>query len=70
MKFICDENDEGALEIVFLKPGNILGNTGVYVNNIDEADLERHYKAITNNTFKGSDSDFTEGDVKNRSQAK
>lgn len=33
---ICDEDADGAMQIVFLQPGNILNRTGLYVNNISE----------------------------------
>ena len=33
---ICDEAADGAMQIVFLQPGNILNRTGLYVNNISE----------------------------------
>ncbi len=33
---ICDEDADGAMQIIFLQPGNILNRTGLYVNNISE----------------------------------
>lgn len=42
-KHACDISDDGALQIVFLKSGNILTKTGVYVNNLDTDELERMY---------------------------
>lgn len=61
----CDPEDFGALQVVFLTPANVLERTGVYVRNIDPDELN---KMIAQ--FEHKNSDYTEGDVKNRSQAK
>ena len=61
----CLQEDFGALQVVFLTPANILERTGVYVKNIDPDELN---KMIVQ--FEHKNSDYTEGDVKNRSQAK
>lgn len=65
MHYICDENDPGALQIVFLTDSNVLNYTGIYVKNLDNDELEKAYKSANSRS-----SDFTQGDVKNRSQAK
>ena len=65
MQYVCDENDPGALQIVFLNDANVLNYTGVYVKNLDNEKLEQAYKNANS-----SGSDFTQGDVQNRSQAK
>lgn len=65
MNYICDENDLGALQIVFLTDSNVLNYTGIYVKNLDNDELEKAYKSANSRS-----SDFTQGDVKNRSQAK
>ena len=65
MNYICDENDPGALQIVFLTDSNVLNYTGIYVKNLDNDELEKAYKSANSRS-----SDFTQGDVKNRSQAK
>ena len=33
---VCDDDADGALEVVFLQSGNILNRTGIYVNNIKD----------------------------------
>ena len=43
-QFICDGDDPDALEIVFLKTGGLLENTGVYVKGIDDNKLDRLYR--------------------------
>lgn len=37
---LCDREDEGAMEIIFLQDGNILNRTGVFVNNLYSSDVE------------------------------
>ena len=37
---ICEKDDPGAMEIVFLQAGNILNHTGVYVRGINNDDIE------------------------------
>lgn len=43
----CDENDPGAMEIVFLQESNILNRTGIYVNNIDGSQVETRIKEMS-----------------------
>lgn len=38
---ICDQDDEGAMEIIFLQPGNILNRTGLFVKNINSDEVEK-----------------------------
>lgn len=64
-QFVCDKDDEGALQIVFLTDANILNYTGVYVKNINSAKLEKIYKSK-----KASDVSYKDGDIATRSQAK
>ena len=61
----CEPEDQGALEVVFLTAANVLNRTGVFVRNIDPDKLQKMIDA-----FEHKNSDYTEGDVKNRSQAK
>ena len=65
MQYMCDPEDPEGLQIVFLNDANVLNYTGVYVKNLDNDILELAYRYAYN-----SGSDFTQGDVKNRSQAK
>ena len=65
MDHICDREEDGALEIVFLNDANVLNYTGQFVKGINPEILEKIYN---NKNIK--ESDFTSGDVKNRSQAK
>ncbi|MBR1454665.1 MAG: hypothetical protein IJ593_08515 [Lachnospiraceae bacterium] len=39
-KHICEPDDDGAMEIVFLQAGNILNRTGMYVNNLNDDELQ------------------------------
>lgn len=70
MHYICDEDDDGALQIVFLTDANILKYTGIYVKGISASEFEGKYKALMHSDTSESKMDFTEGDVKTRSQAK
>lgn len=65
MGYICDKSEPDALQIVFLTDANILKYTGIYVKDLDPDKLEKAYKSVGR-----SETDFTQGDVKNRSQAK
>jgi len=65
MKFLCDAEDDGALEIVFLGDTNTLNYTGYFVKGVNTDELENLYKAKNI-----KDSDYNKGDVKTRSQAK
>ena len=59
------EGDPDALQIVFLTDANILKYTGIYIKDLEYDKLETVYKIAMN-----KESDFTQGDVKTRSQAK
>ena len=61
----CDRDELGALEIVFLSPGNILNRTSVYVKNIDIDAFENKMKAYNKNDY-----DYKNADIHTRSQAK
>lgn len=41
---ICDYEDEGSMELVFLQEGNILMRTGLFVNKINGSDVETRMK--------------------------
>jgi hypothetical protein len=45
-KHVCEPDDPGAMEIVFLQEANILNHTGVYVNNISGSDIETRIKEM------------------------
>ena len=66
MNYICDEDDEGAIQIVFLIDGNVLNHTGIYVRNLKASEFEAKYKAMMN----GASNEYLEGDIHTRSQAK
>lgn len=40
-EYICEEDEEEAVQIVFLATGNVLNRTGVYVKNISLEGLDR-----------------------------
>lgn len=65
MKFICEADDPEGLQVVFLTDANVLNYTGIYVKGISQENIEKIYKSNQN-----KDSDYTQGDVKTRSQAK
>lgn len=65
VQYMCEPDDPEGLQIVFLSDANVLNYTGIYVKNLDNDKLEKAYRNANN-----SGSDFTQGDVKNRSQAK
>lgn len=46
---VCDEEDEGSMQIVFLQESNILNNTGVWVRGIDGSQLETRIKMMSQN---------------------
>lgn len=56
MNFICDEDSNKAMEIVWLIDGNILKHTGIYINNIKPIELESKYKAIMSSNNKNINS--------------
>lgn len=72
MNYICDEDDPDGNQIVFLTDGNILKYTGIYVKGLKASELEANYKIFLNNSkaVKSDDSDYQNGDIDNRSQAK
>lgn len=41
---VCEQDDPGAMEVVFLQESNVLNRTGIYVRNIKEADLADQVK--------------------------
>lgn len=65
MQYMCDEDESEGLQIVFLTDANVLKYTGIYVKNLNNDKLEEAYKNAN-----ALSSDYTEGDIKNRSQAK
>ena len=68
--YICDENDPEGLQVVFLTDANILKYTGIYVKGIHSSEFETKYKMLLKADTSESTMDFTQGDVKTRSQAK
>lgn len=38
---LCDSEDEGAMELIFLQPGNILNRTGTFVKGISDEEIEK-----------------------------
>ena len=64
----CSSDEPGSLQVVFLLDGNIMNNTGIYVHNIKASEIEANYKKFKHLTSK--ESDYSQGDVKTRSQAK
>lgn len=64
----CSSDETGSLQVVFLLDGNIMNNTGIYVHNIKASEIEANYKKFKHLTSK--ESDYSQGDVKTRSQAK
>ena len=63
--YLCEADDPDGLQIVFLTDANILKYTGIYVKGFSQDEIEKIYY-----DKKTHESDFTSGDVKNRSQAK
>ena len=65
MHFICDSDEDGACQIVFLTDANVLNYTNIYVKGVDPMKLDRVFsgKAL-------SHVDYSDADVNNRSQAK
>lgn len=51
----CEPDEEGALEIAFLLPGNVLNNTGVYVKDVTEASIRAASKAKLNKDYEFDD---------------
>lgn len=50
-QFSCDPDDQDAKRVVFLKEGNVLKYTDVYVKNIKSSELEKQYKEIKANKY-------------------
>lgn len=48
-QFSCEPDDPDAKRVVFLKEGNVLKYTDVYVKNIKSSELEKQYKEIRAN---------------------
>ena len=38
---LCDAGEDGAMELIFLQPGNILNRTGLFVKNITDDDVDK-----------------------------
>lgn len=38
---LCDASEDGAMELIFLQPGNILNRTGLFVKNITDDDVDK-----------------------------
>lgn len=71
MNFVCDEDDDGALQVVFLTNANVLNYTGIYVKSVKASEFEAKYKAFLRNDKIDVNKDaYKEGDIDNRSQAK
>lgn len=51
----CEPDEEGALEIAFLLPGNVLNHTGVYVKDVTEASIRAASKAKLNKDYEFDD---------------
>lgn len=45
---LCDENDAGAMQVVYLTTGNILKNTGIFVKGIDGDYLDELFRGKDN----------------------
>ena len=43
---VCEEDEKGSMQIVFLQDANILNNTGIWVNNIEGSELETRIKLM------------------------
>lgn len=46
MRYLCDENDSGAMQIVFLSDTNTLNYTGIYIKDISDKEFEGIYKKL------------------------
>lgn len=57
-KNVCEPEEDGAMQIVYLKAGNIMLDTGIYVKNINSDMLEQFYV--------DSKGDKTVGDIESR----
>ena len=44
MEHLCEPDDAGAMQIVFLNEANVLHNTGIWINGVSGSDLERRIK--------------------------
>lgn len=69
MEYVCDESVPGSVQIVFLTDSNVLKYTGIYVAGLTSSALEKKYKEIMGGKF-GTGSNYSEGDIHTRSQAK
>lgn len=70
-QYACEEDDPDGYQIVFLTDANVLKYTGVFIKGLRASDFEARYKEMMNsgNTSNG-DSDYLQGDIHTRSQAK
>lgn len=69
MQYVCNEDEPGAMQIVFLTDANVLKYTGIYVAGLTSSALEKKYKEIMSGKV-GTGSNYNEGDIHTRSQAK
>lgn len=44
---VCDKNTKDSLQVVFLKDGNIINRTGVYVKDVSSIELRRYIKGAS-----------------------
>ena len=65
-----DDEKPSGYEVVFLTDGNVLQHTGVWINNLNQDELEKQYKLIVSGKKVQVNTDYSEGDIDNRSQAK
>lgn len=67
--YLCDPDDEGALQIVFLNNANILKYTGQYVKGIRASEFETKYKTLMAKKHFDTEWEKNQGDINNRAQA-
>lgn len=67
--YLCDPDDEGALQIVFLNNANILKYTGQYVKGIRASEFETEYKTLMAKKHFDTEWEKNQGDINNRAQA-
>ena len=71
LKYVCEPEDEGAVQIVWLGAGNVLTHTGIYIKGITPSEFEKQYKKIMRTHYDANSGDsYKNGDIDNRSQAK
>lgn len=67
--YLCNPDDEGALQIVFLNNANILKYTGQYVKGIRASEFETEYKTLMAKKHFDTEWEKNQGDINNRAQA-